>query len=364
MREVTIVEIKNPITHYKRSRRKYTDFEITLKTNSKAFTLHKSSVRRRYSDFVWLRNWLSENNEGFSSIRKTPSLPPKKLIGRFEKDFIETRMRGLQRFLRKVLEHNVFLSDKALHLFLQSNLSVEQMENYLTGKPVDCDDCIDNRKIMNCEDSPNIGKDQRSLICRLSWKSSLDNTPKLQEISEDTENSAGSEASRRVTADEEQAAAPYMAFKRMTTNDDGGSDGEKSEDIVSREYEICSYEGSTDQDELCTNSEEGCSQEKSFSDSLPEDQQDSQLTSSCNDMEPSELSCSPMPIVSALTPNSDSDYSTLNIGDTSSCTGVIGNTPPERPTVSDSTIFSVRSLPDTSTYGFIAAVPIVRSPSL
>ena len=267
-----------------------------------------------------------------------------------------------------MLEHNVFLSDKALHLFLQSNLSVEQMENYLTGKPVDCDDCLDNRKIMNCDDSPNIGKDQRSLICRLSWKSSLENIPKLQEITEDTEHSsAGSEASRRAIVDEEQAAAAYVAFKRTTTNSDGGSDGEKSENIMSSEYDICSSvpdEGSTDQDELCNNSEEGYFQEKSFSDSLPEDQQDSRLTRSCQDLQSSELSCSPMPIVSALTPDSDSDYSTLNIGDAGSSTGIAGATPPERPAVSNSSIFSVRSLPDTSTYGFIAAVPIVRSPSL
>ena len=33
----------------------------------------------------------------------------------------------------------MFLSDKALHLFLQSNMSVKQIENYLSGQPVELD---------------------------------------------------------------------------------------------------------------------------------------------------------------------------------------------------------------------------------
>jgi len=130
-KEVTVVEVRNPVTHQTKFA-SFTDFEICIKTTSKAFTLAQSHVRRRYSDFVWLRNWL----ERHTSIGSTPRLPPKKIIGRFDDEFLEIRMKGLQKFLKKVLRHNVFLSDKALHLFLQSSLSISQIEDYMNGKPI------------------------------------------------------------------------------------------------------------------------------------------------------------------------------------------------------------------------------------
>eukprot|EP00794_Sanderia_malayensis_P005486 gene5486-6171_t len=188
-REITVVEIRNAITHPKDNGKKYTDFEICLKTNSKAFTLSRSSVRRRYSDFVWLRKWLSENNEGFSSIRKTPSLPPKKILGRFEDEFIEERMKGLQRFLRKVIEHNVFLSDKALHLFLQSNMKVAEIESYLVGKHVDIDldfssDHNSQNENKTCFDKM-LEQRANSALQRNSQAIANDNVPSLAKVNED-----------------------------------------------------------------------------------------------------------------------------------------------------------------------------------
>ena len=129
IKEVTVVEVRNPLNHEFR-KKKYTDYEICLKTTSKAFMISQSFVRRRYSDFVWLRSWLSENNEAYAS-RKMPPLPPKKLVKRFDSEFLEERRKGLQKFLKKVLERNVFLSDKALHLFLQSTMHVKQIKEYL-----------------------------------------------------------------------------------------------------------------------------------------------------------------------------------------------------------------------------------------
>lgn len=128
--EVTVVEVRNPVTYD--TNKPFTDYEVCIKTTNKAFIISQSFVRRRYSDFVWLKAWLQRNNEGFS-YRKTPSLPPKKLVRRFDKEFIEERRQGLQKFLRKVIEQNVYLSDKALHLFLQSGMSVKDIEHYLNG---------------------------------------------------------------------------------------------------------------------------------------------------------------------------------------------------------------------------------------
>ena len=131
IKEVTVVEVRNPVNH-KFQKKKYTDYEICLKTTSKAFMISQSFVRRRYSDFVWLRSWLSQNNEAYTS-RKMPPLPPKKLVKRFDSEFLEERRKGLQKFLKNVLERNVFLSDKALHLFLQSTMHVKQIKEYLKG---------------------------------------------------------------------------------------------------------------------------------------------------------------------------------------------------------------------------------------
>ncbi|XP_066927526.1 sorting nexin-10-like [Clytia hemisphaerica] len=132
IKEITVVEVRNPIVQHEGSLKQFTDYEVCIKTTSKAFIIPQSSVRRRYSDFVWLKKWLEKQNDAFSRVR-TPKMPPKKLMGKTDPDFIQARMRGLQKFLRKIIEHNVFLSDKALHLFLQSTMKVKQIECYLVG---------------------------------------------------------------------------------------------------------------------------------------------------------------------------------------------------------------------------------------
>lgn len=143
VKEITVVEVRNPLIHFQGSSLKqYTDYEVCVKTTSKAFIIPQSSVRRRYSEFVWLRNYLGKQNDIFSRV-KTPKLPPKKLVGKNNPDFIQSRMRGLQKFLRKIIEHNVFLSDKSLHLFLQSGMKCNQIEDYLTkGEFIDNSDAL------------------------------------------------------------------------------------------------------------------------------------------------------------------------------------------------------------------------------
>lgn len=146
VKEITVVEVRNPVIRQQGSSLKqYTDYEVCVKTTSKAFIIPQSSVRRRYSEFVWLRNYLGKQNDIYSRV-KTPKLPPKKLVGKNDPDFIQTRMRGLQKFLRKIIEHNVFLSDKALHLFLQSGMKCNQIEDYLTkGEFIDNSDALVNQ---------------------------------------------------------------------------------------------------------------------------------------------------------------------------------------------------------------------------
>ncbi|XP_020565787.1 sorting nexin-10 isoform X2 [Oryzias latipes] len=76
----------------------YIDYEICLHTDSVFLTKKTSRVRRRYSEFVWLRQKLQENA------------------------------------LLMVLQSRLLLSDSCLHLFLQSDLSVSMIEACAAGR--------------------------------------------------------------------------------------------------------------------------------------------------------------------------------------------------------------------------------------
>lgn len=72
-------------------------------------------VRRRYSDFEWLRTVLVKYNPG----QVVPPLPNKKIGSRrFEVDFIEKRMMFLQKFMDAVLQSENFRASEPLIAFL------------------------------------------------------------------------------------------------------------------------------------------------------------------------------------------------------------------------------------------------------
>ncbi|CAK9294765.1 unnamed protein product [Gordionus sp. m RMFG-2023] len=56
------IDIINPITRGE-GRTKYTDYEVRMRTNLPIFKIKESSVRRRYSDFEWLRNELERDSK-------------------------------------------------------------------------------------------------------------------------------------------------------------------------------------------------------------------------------------------------------------------------------------------------------------
>ena len=72
-------------------------------------------VNRRYSDFIWLRDCLK-------SLFPADILPllPKKKIGnrRFEKDFLEKREKGLQKFINKIVNNERYKATEVLIIFL------------------------------------------------------------------------------------------------------------------------------------------------------------------------------------------------------------------------------------------------------
>uniref|UniRef100_A0A8C3G949 Sorting nexin 10a n=1 Tax=Cyclopterus lumpus TaxID=8103 RepID=A0A8C3G949_CYCLU len=105
----------------------HVDYEICLQTNSMCFRKKSSCVRRRYSEFVWLRHSLEQN----ALIMELPKLPPwNPFFSLKNAEQVVQRMKGFQEFL----ERPFLLSDSRLHLFLQSDLSITRMSRCALGK--------------------------------------------------------------------------------------------------------------------------------------------------------------------------------------------------------------------------------------
>lgn len=84
-------------------------------------------MRRRYSDFVWLRAHLKKKMEESPKGRKKggtiPNLPGDNIsslfgAGRFDDAFIEERRVGLEQFMNSVANHVICRFEPALHLFV------------------------------------------------------------------------------------------------------------------------------------------------------------------------------------------------------------------------------------------------------
>ncbi|KAM9308173.1 sorting nexin-10 [Gastrophryne carolinensis] len=109
----------------------YVDYEICIHTNSMCFTVKTSRVRRRFREFVWLRQKLQSN----AVLIDLPELPPKiPFFNMSNSQNVEQRARGLQAFLNKVVQCPVLLSDSRLHLFLQTQLTLEEIEACASGQ--------------------------------------------------------------------------------------------------------------------------------------------------------------------------------------------------------------------------------------
>lgn len=128
----TLVEVPEMISSTDSMGSKVTLYKISLESNDICFHLPSSCVWRTYSEFVWLKRRLDSNR---SLIGRTlPDLPSRNLLNLFDKDFAEKRRVGLQEFLTKMVEDRSCLSDSAVHLFLQSELSTNEIQAWLERK--------------------------------------------------------------------------------------------------------------------------------------------------------------------------------------------------------------------------------------
>ncbi|XP_075958498.1 sorting nexin-12-like isoform X1 [Anarhichas minor] len=116
-------------------RNRYTNYEVRMRTNLPIFKLKESCVRRRYSDFEWLKIELERDSKIV-----VPSLPGKALKrqlpfrgdgGLFDESFIEERRSGLEQFINRIAGHPLAQNERCLHMFLQDE-GIDR--HYIPGK--------------------------------------------------------------------------------------------------------------------------------------------------------------------------------------------------------------------------------------
>lgn len=132
MQQIVSVWVRDPRIRKNDFWHAYIDYEICLHTDSVCFTKKISSVRRRFSEFVWLRQKLQANSMLMTQLPKIPPKNPFFSLNNAQQ--ITERMKGLQRFLEQILQNPLLLSDSCLHLFLQSQLSVSKIQACAAGR--------------------------------------------------------------------------------------------------------------------------------------------------------------------------------------------------------------------------------------
>ncbi|XP_067685960.1 sorting nexin-10-like [Haliotis asinina] len=162
------VQVVNPVTHHTWDEGRYTTYDIIIQTANKAFSLPNTTVRCRFSEFVWLRKQLKFHHP----IRTPPDLPPKKFfLQRFDDEFIQKRREGLEKFLNSVIAEKLYLSDSVLHLFLQTNLTGSNISDFISRK-------LTEEYIQSVWKAGGKKKEEkeRSVVCQSQFSISIPNT--------------------------------------------------------------------------------------------------------------------------------------------------------------------------------------------
>ena len=97
-------------------------------TTSPLFQKSAFSVLRRYSDFLWLYETLSNNNPGVV----VPPVPEKNSFGRFDDHFVRQRRLALEKCIQKIANHPVLGKDADLRTFLESDSFALDVSLYMS----------------------------------------------------------------------------------------------------------------------------------------------------------------------------------------------------------------------------------------
>lgn len=95
-----------------------------FKHNNYVISSSLGTVKRRYSDFLALKEYLVAKYPG----RTIPSLPPKKILDGSDDAFLLRRSKGLERFLQITANHPVLSSDNYWKSFITASEEFEKVK--------------------------------------------------------------------------------------------------------------------------------------------------------------------------------------------------------------------------------------------
>ncbi|KAK6639818.1 hypothetical protein RUM43_008093 [Polyplax serrata] len=175
----------------------YITFKVTTKTTRPEFKLNSYSVKRRYNDFAWLRqNLISEY-----PTHIVPPIPVKhsliEQLDRYGKEFVTTRMNGLQTFLTRLVKHPILSCSTSFTVFLTANNEEFQYHKKVTagGLFSKISDSINNLSTMYIEArrSPELNKlneyltilpEKLSHLCKISQRIYKERTEEAADLAE------------------------------------------------------------------------------------------------------------------------------------------------------------------------------------
>jgi len=122
--EYITVSVNEPVTHEENGKKAYTSYKVTTTTTFPEYKEKEFSVRRRYKEFVVLRNVLKDKLNERGKRLTLANLPGNTFSsflgsGRFDDEFVEQRRKGLEEFMNSVVNHPFSRFEKALQDFLQ-----------------------------------------------------------------------------------------------------------------------------------------------------------------------------------------------------------------------------------------------------
>mmetsp|Transcript_13507 Transcript_13507/g.26046 ORF Transcript_13507/g.26046 Transcript_13507/m.26046 type:complete len:520 (-) Transcript_13507:68-1627(-) len=113
-RSIMQITVSDPMKH-KEGMNAYVTYKVTTKIDPDRRDTNHSRVHRRYSDFVWLQERLTEAYPGLI----IPPLPEKHVMRRFNEAFLSQRQRSLEKFLNRIANHEVLRDDRYVKAFLE-----------------------------------------------------------------------------------------------------------------------------------------------------------------------------------------------------------------------------------------------------
>lgn len=131
-----ITMVKDPVKELPETKDAYVSYLVTAKTNLPIFSTPNPSSRRRFTDFVFLRDHLVKD---FPAC-VVPALPDKHRLeyitgDRFSPEFVERRRLDLYRFLERIARHPTLQRSTLVRAFFESTEWHVYMHQHLAHPP-------------------------------------------------------------------------------------------------------------------------------------------------------------------------------------------------------------------------------------